>query len=117
MEYTRLADWQAATGHDAHSVWLTDAQAAAFFLGDPREGDARINPAAEVTAADGTVYVGTFPDGTPITEAGPQAHWDFSRHAPAPGPPTRWPVAPRTLDDAKRYVRDPRAWDFYPPLP
>src|SRR5690606_11162811 len=57
--YTTLASWQAATGQDANSVYLTAEQAADFFLGDPTKGDFRINPNAAVTGGDGTVYVGT----------------------------------------------------------
>lgn len=71
--YTTLASWQAATGQDANSVYLTQTQAASFWLNDPSTGDWRINPSAEVTAGDGSTYVGTFPDGTPLTDAGAQS--------------------------------------------
>jgi len=56
--------WQTDTNQDTNSVYLTDAQAEKFFLTDPNTGIVTINPYAEVTGGDGTVYKGTFPDGT-----------------------------------------------------
>lgn len=112
--YTTLASWQAASGQDAHSCWLTDAQAAAFWLGDPSLGDFRINPSAQVTGANGTIYTGTFPDGTPITQAGAQFHYDWNTRTKTAGPPLEWPVIPSTLAESKTYIDDPAAWDFYP---
>ncbi|MBX3426163.1 MAG: hypothetical protein KF688_10825 [Pirellulales bacterium] len=71
--YNTLAAWQSATGEDANSVYLTPAQLSQFWLGDPLAGDFRINPLAQVTGSDGTVYYGTFADGvTPLTSAGAQ---------------------------------------------
>lgn len=72
-QYENLAAWQTATGQDAHSVYLAEgAQTQNFFVGDPTTGDWMINPKAQVTGADGTVYTGCFPDGTPLTKAGVQ---------------------------------------------
>jgi hypothetical protein len=78
--YTTLATWQAATSQDSNSVYITFAQQSAFFIGNILDGDYRINPSAQVTGGDGTVYTGTFPDGTPITRCGVQ------------GLPTAWPT-------------------------
>lgn len=113
-DYTTLAAWQAQTGQDANSVWLTTAQIANFFLGDPTAGDFRINPSASVTGADGTVYVGEFPDGTPITEAGEQYHWNWNSRSKVVGAPTAWPNIPGTLSEARQYAANPRGWNFYP---
>ncbi|MBX3435497.1 MAG: hypothetical protein KF847_19445 [Pirellulales bacterium] len=77
--YNTLAAWQSATGEDAHSVYLTPAQLSQFWLGDPLTGDFRINPLAQVTGGDGSVYVGTFADGiTPLTSAGAQVTSDLA---------------------------------------
>lgn len=101
VSYDSLSAWQAATGADSQSVRLTDAQAATFFLGDPATGDFRINPNAQVTAANGTVYTGTFPDGTPLAS---KIGLEYVQAA--------WPVVPNSLADAIRYVRAPGAWAF-----
>lgn len=63
---TTLSAWQTASGQDSQSVYLSDAQAKVFFLTDPNTGIVTVNPYAEVTSASGTVYVGTFPDGTSL---------------------------------------------------
>lgn len=113
--YTTLADWQTAVSADANSVYITAAQKANLWLGDPTTGDFRINPSAEVTGSDGTIYTGTFADGTtPITDAGPQTYWDWNARASAAGPPTTWPDVPETLSEAQTYIAAPAAWDFYP---
>lgn len=88
-----LALWQAATGQDEHSVFLTTDQYANFWLGTTANGDFRINPAAQVTAGNGTVYTGTFPDGTLLTTAGAQNHYDWGQKKRASGPPIEWPDA------------------------
>lgn len=111
-EYRTLSAWQTATGQDANSVYLTDAQADNFWLGEPSDGDFRINPDAQVTASDGTVYTGEFPDGTSITEAGPQNHWDWNDRQAKSGAPTAWPNVPDTLEESKEYVLDPEDWTF-----
>jgi hypothetical protein len=111
--YTTLSAWQAATGQDAQSVYLTTAQRTAFFLGDPATGDFRINPSAQVTGADGTVYTGTFPDGTPITEAGVQEHWNFNTRSVVSGPPTAFPTVPVNYAECVTYIKNPEGWDFY----
>lgn len=122
-----LAAWQAATSQDANSVWLARADQVrgngyAFWLGvandendGPADGDWRINPDCRVYGGDDTPYIGTFADGTtPITEAGPQTHWDWAARASASGPPSAWPTVPRTLADAKTYALAPEDWTFYP---
>jgi hypothetical protein len=120
-----LAAWQAATGQDVHSVTLKASDqvsggANAFYLGTalatggPEVGDFRINPNARVYGGDLTEYIGTFPDGTPITDAGPQTHWDWDERAIAAGPPTRTPVFPPTLAEMRSYITAPEAWIFYP---
>ena len=63
-QYTTLATWQTATGQDVNSVFLTDAQSKTFFLTDPNSGAVSVNPYATVTGGNGTIYTGTFPDGT-----------------------------------------------------
>ena len=68
IQYQTLATWQTATGQDANSVYLTDAQSKTFFLTDPSTGVVTINPYATVTASNGTVYTGTFPDGTLLND-------------------------------------------------
>jgi hypothetical protein len=107
-----LASWQAATGQDAQSVRLTTAQLASFWMGDPSLGDFRINPNAQVTDAVGNVHTGTFPDGTPLTYAGCQEHWDWSAGISAAGAPTAWPNIPDTYAEALAYCADPEAWTY-----
>lgn len=98
---TTLADWISRTGNDQNSVWLTESQAHNFFLGDPSNGDFRINPMAEVTWVDpgpDTNYntgddivktsIGTFPDGTPITESGV-----------LPNFPQAWKQIPKSVEE------------------
>jgi hypothetical protein len=124
-QFFTLGQLQAATGQDAHSVGLkTSDQVSgnpnAFWLGTalgtggPEVCDFRINPAAHVYGGDGTLYVGTFTDGTPITTVGAQTHWDWNARAIASGPPTRPPVMPATLAEMRSYIADPSAWNFYP---
>jgi hypothetical protein len=110
--YTDLSSWQTATGQDANSVYLTDAQAADFWLNDPATGDFRINPNAEVTAANGTTYTGQFPDGTDITEAGPQNYYDYNTRTVKSGPPQKYPTIPDSFSEAKQYVQAPESWQF-----
>lgn len=88
-----LAAWQAATGQDTNSVYLADEQYASFWLGDPTQGDFRINPNATCTWANGTVSQ-YFADGvTPLTYAGVQEHYDWATRHVISGPPTEWPDA------------------------
>lgn len=128
--YTTLALWQAATGQDAHSCYVLPgdqvaAGANAFWLAyalasggtnlttiGPAVGDFRINPSARVYNAAGTAFIGTFPDGTAITQAGPQNHWDWNARAVASGPPTKFPTVPQTLADSQSYCTNPNAWPF-----
>lgn len=101
-----LSSWQSLSGQDSNSVYLTAAQFTTFWLGNPSEGDFRINPSAQVTAGNGTVYTGVFPDGTPITSAGAQQHFDWETMSVKSGPPTHWPDAhiPRTLEEIEMYL-------------
>jgi hypothetical protein len=122
--HTTLSGWQAATGQDASSVWLKDEDqtgANAFWLGissglnnGPVDGDWRINPHARVYNAAGAALTGTFADGTPITRAGPQTHWDWNARTAKPGPARSWPRVPETRADSRAYIRDPAGWNFYP---
>lgn len=89
--YAILSDWQSHTGQDLNSVWLTDAQYASFFVGDPYAGDTRIAEGAEATAADGSI-VTAFPDGTPFTTAGPAM------------PQIAIPRIPLTLDESRDFI-------------
>lgn len=66
--YNNLTQWQNDTGQDLNSVYLTVEQAKSFFKSDPATGIVTINPFAEVTGSDGTVYTGTYADGTRISE-------------------------------------------------
>ncbi len=122
--HTTLAGWQAATGQDANSVWLKDTDqtgASAFWFGiasglneGPVDGDWRINPNAKVYNAAGTALIGTFADGTPITRAGPQTHWDWNARTSKPGPARSWPRVPASESDSRTYIREPGKWNFYP---
>ena len=100
--YGSLSSWVSATNQDVNSVYLTAAQYANFYLGDPLSGDYRINPLAQVTGVDGTVYTGTFGDGvTPIALAGcaniPLAHPDY---------PELESELPNYLTTSKTYYND-----------
>src|SRR5208337_1730709 len=118
-----LAAWQTATGQDQHSVYLvqsdqTSGNQYAFWLGTklgtggPINGDFRINPGARVYDGNDVAYIGTYPDSTPITNAGPQHHWDWNARALASGPPLAWPNVPTTYSDSINYVSNPLAWIF-----
>lgn len=88
--YETLAAWQSASGQDANSVWLTDTQAANWWVGDPVTGDFRIHPVATATTATGVV-VTSFPDGTPFSAVGPRC------------PRTTWPAMPVSEAEAMRW--------------
>lgn len=94
---TNLAGWQAATGQDAHSIVLTSSP----FTGTPANGDFRFTASA---------LTGAGHDG----DAGPSDHWDYNLRAAVAGPPEVWPTIPTTLAEARTYVLDPTAWDYYP---
>ncbi|PIR85779.1 hypothetical protein COU14_02550 [Candidatus Kaiserbacteria bacterium CG10_big_fil_rev_8_21_14_0_10_44_10] len=131
--FTTLASWQATTTQDVNSVYLAGADqyvgnTNAFWLGwsgatsgtatstvGPAAGDFRVNPNARVYGSGGTAYIGTFADGTtPITEAGPQNHWDWNAREAVSGAPAAWPNVPDTLEESKEYLLDPESWEFYP---
>lgn len=79
------------------------------------DGDFRINPNAYVYNGAGTRLTGTFADGTtPITAAGPQAYWDFNQRAVVSGVIPGFPTVPSSAADARTYIENPAAWDFYP---
>lgn len=122
-----LAFIQARNGSNANSVWCkpgdqTSGNANAFWLGvklgtgGPEVGDYRINPTARVYTGNenGVARIGTFLDGTPLTQAGAQQHWDYNARAWAAGPPTRSPRLPVSLAEMRTYLDNPGAWNFYP---
>jgi hypothetical protein len=113
-----LSELQSRTGAFGNSVFLTNEQYSRFWRGDWRRGDVRFDTSADVTGADGTVYSGTLPDGTELSEVGQQAHWDWEEEKARRGPRTQWPTVPRTLSECKEYVRAPDSWDWSgsPPL-
>jgi hypothetical protein len=94
-----------------NSVWVSNDQWPSL-LGDWRKGDVRLNSDADVTKADGTVLTGELPDGTPITDLGPQKHWSWADREAKDGPPTQWPTPPTTKSECKTYVSDPTSWDW-----
>ncbi|MFC5050665.1 hypothetical protein ACFPK9_08570 [Rubritalea spongiae] len=99
-EYSTLASWQSAVNADANSLWLTEEQAENFWLGGidaPANGDFRINPNAEATGADGTIYKGEFPDGTPFIENG---IFNVGSQTPI----NEWPLRPMNEQDALEYI-------------
>lgn len=110
--YTTLSTWQTATGQDTHSVYITTGQLATLFLGSTSSGDFRINPNAQVTGADGTVYSGTFPDGTPLVNGGVQEHWDYNKRTIITGPPIAFPNIPISYADCLIYIKSPTSWVF-----
>lgn len=89
--YTDLSTYQAASGHDANSAFLTDAQAATFWQGDPELGDFRVSHRATCTWGDGTV-ASTLPDGTLLTSLG-------VRNAPS-----AWESIPTTYAEALDFI-------------
>lgn len=91
VNYFNLATFQSASGHDLNSAYLTDDQAALFWLGDPKQLDLRISPTAECTWADGTVAT-TLPDGTPLTDLGVR------------NPPSAWPKIPTNYAETLDYI-------------
>lgn len=122
-----LADWQAASGQDANSCYLARVDQArgnayAFWLGvaqdendGPVDEDWRVNPNARVYSGANVAFVGTFPDGvTPITAAGPQNQWNWNTRASVAGQVTRHPDVPDSDADAVVYLKNPKAWNFYP---
>lgn len=127
-----LSAWQSSTGQDSNSVyvertdqaagnanalWLAWSQAAGgtnLETIGPAVGDWRINPGARVYSGANVAYTGTFPDGVPLTNAGPQTRWDWNARASASGPPIRLPAVPVTLQECQTYILNPPAWNFYP---
>lgn len=120
-----LAAWQSATGQDANSVYLLASDQSrgdsnAFWLGvaddendGPVDGDWRINPSAKVYGGDDHPYFGHFPDGTtPITDVGPQVHWNWNSRSSAAGAPSSEPNVPSNLTEAKAYILAPTSWEF-----
>ncbi len=127
---TGLANWQAATGEDANSVYCRPADQVAggtnaFWLGwaeaaggtdletvGPAIGDFRINPLARVYTGAEVAYIGTFADSTPLSSCGQQSHWDWNARAVASGPALEWPTVPTSLADAQDYITAPAEWVF-----
>jgi hypothetical protein len=86
-----LLAWQTASSQDTNSVWLTDAQAAAFWATDPNYGDFRISKTATATNAAGATVM-EFPDGTPFFMCGPR------------NPQAGWPQIPLTRNQAHGWL-------------
>jgi len=106
----QLVNWRTLSGQDANSLSVSGTTAAtflnAFFLNGSAgidAGDYRINPSSGYTLVDGTN----------VNTCGPQYHWDWNARAQASGPPQAFPAIPSTVADAKTYIADPEAWDFY----
>lgn len=110
-----LSTLQADTGAFGNSVFATHDQYRSLMQGSIREGDMRINGSADVTAADGTVYSGQLPDGTPLTDVGIQRRWDYQQRQAVPGAPSQWPTPPTSLQECKTYVSDPSAHEWRGP--
>ena len=124
---TAFQNYVTASGQDQNSVYLKPADqfsgnANAFWLGlstgtnsGPADGDFRINPNARVYDRNNSARTGTYGDGvTPITDAGPQQHWDFNLRVAVSGPPSRYPILPNSISEMRAYVEDPSSWNFYP---
>jgi hypothetical protein len=108
---------QLQTDHDVDgsNAYLTSDQLEALFFGDlrsPLKGDHRIDESANVTAADGTVYSGQLPDGTPLSEVGVTKTWDWSDNRAVPGRPTQWPTPPQDEADGTAYISAPDSWNW-----
>lgn len=125
--WNTLQHIQTFTGSNANSVWTKNADQTsgnplALWLGvangtgGPEVGDYRINPNARVYTGNegGTARIGTFLDGTPITNAGATRYWNWNTRAWVAGAPQRYPTVPDTLAEERIYIADPEAWDFYP---
>ena len=91
-----LAEWRTATGQD-----LTSTTGDPGWLGDPDAGDFRLNPAG-LAASMG---------------CGPDEFWNFNTRAIEAGAPSAWPTLPATVAEARTYIANPIAWDFYPAPP
>jgi hypothetical protein len=105
--YNTLAAWK-AQGYDLNSVQPYTGNNRAtvlstFFQGDPANGDFRLKPG-----------LGTFTDGVSMNLAGPQEHWDWNARGIASGASPAWPTPPLSLPEARTYINNPAAWDFYP---
>lgn len=110
-----LSTLQTDTGAFGNSVFTTHDQYRNLMQGSIREGDMRINGSADVTAADGTIYSGQLPDGTPLTDVGIQQKWDYQQRQAVPGAPSQWPTPPTSLQECKTYVSDPSAHEWRGP--
>lgn len=107
-----LSDLQTNTGAFSNSVYVTRGQLDALLQGDMWTGDFRIDEAADVTSADGTVYSGQLPDGTSLSEVGLQSYWSYADRQSKSGALSQWPTPPTTRAEAKQFVEDPSAWDW-----
>jgi hypothetical protein len=104
-----LRQLQNDTGAFANSAFLTVEQWRNFFE-DWRRGDVRIRSDARVTHAEGTVS-STLPDGTPLTEVGPQRYWNGNTNQLEDGRPTQWPTPPLDEEDDETFVKG--SWDWF----
>lgn len=96
--YTTFAPFVAATGQDAHSI-IYDPSSGVPFSGTPSAGDFRLSGSGVGASAT-------------TLGAGPQNHWNWNTRAAVSGPPSAWPIVPKTLADAITYVSNPTAWSW-----
>jgi len=98
-----FAEWQ-ALGYDLNSIVLdeTDILMADVFSGNIADGDFRLKSGLTIQ----------LPDTTPIYALGVQESWDYAEQVAISGPPSRWPVMPKTKAQAEQFVLDPSGWEY-----
>ena len=103
-----LTAWK-ALGFDTSSLAIGPfngkSEVTSLFVEDPRT-----NGNCALRTDTGLV----FGDGSAITTAGPQEHWDWNLRRAVAGTVTRFPVLPTTLAEMKSYINNPSIWNFYP---
>lgn len=105
--FQKLSTAQSNLGQELNSIFVGSDISTDYlylFQNDPAAGDFRLRTDTGLT----------FADGTPITEAGVQQHYDWNLDEVVAGAPQRWPVVPTTYAEAETYVKAPEDWDFYP---
>ena len=96
---TSLAQWQTATGQDAHSFFFFGQDVAQLLSGTYSAGDYRLAGTGIGASAS-------------AINAGPQFHWDWNSRSKVSGPPTAWPNVPKTLANALTYIANPTGWTW-----
>jgi hypothetical protein len=96
--HTTFAPFKAATGQDANSITY-DPASGVPFSGTPSAGDFRLSGSGVGASAT-------------ALGAGPQNHWNWNTRTAVSGPPSAWPIVPRTLADAITYMSNPTAWSW-----